>query len=74
MVNGLRDEGRNIAVLLCPFVNWTVVLHRSKFTIFLLNKEEIGSVGTPRFPDGASSEVFSNELVNLLYFKLGERE
>ncbi len=47
MVNGLRDEGRNIAVLLCPFVNWTVVLHRSKFTIFLLNKEEICYIWTP---------------------------
>ncbi len=74
VVNGLGNKRGDVAILLGSVVDRAVVLDRTKFTIFLLNKEEIGSVGTPRFPDGASSEMFGNELVNLLYFKLGERE
>jgi len=47
MVNGLGNEGRDIAISLCPFVNWTVVLHRSQFAVLLFDEEEICSIWAP---------------------------
>ena len=46
-VNSLGNKGRNIAISLCPFVNWMVVLHGSQFAIFLLDEEEICGIWTP---------------------------
>ena len=73
-IDGLGNEGRDIAILLGPTVDWVVVLDGTKFAIFLLDKKEIGGVGTPRFSDSSPSEVFCYELVDFLYFELGERE
>ena len=40
-------EGRDVAVLLGPSVDWSVVLDRAKLSVFLFDEEEVGGVRAP---------------------------
>ena len=46
-VDRLRNEGRDVAIPLGPFVYRAVVLDGSEFSIFLFDEEEICGIGTP---------------------------
>jgi hypothetical protein len=48
-VDGLWDERGDVPVLLRPFIHRSVVLDWAQLPIFLFDKEEIGSIGAPRF-------------------------
>ena len=45
MVNDLGYQWGHIFILLCPFVQWSIVLYWMEFAIFLFNEEEIGCIG-----------------------------
>ena len=73
VVDSLGNEWGDVAVFLGPTVDRAVVLNWMELAIFLFDKEEVHGVGAPGFLDSAPLQVFSYELVDLLYFKLGER-
>jgi hypothetical protein len=70
VVDGLRDQGRNIVVLLCPFIHGLIVLYQAQLFIFLFDEEEVGSIGTPQFADCPPLQVFGHKLVGLCYLIL----
>jgi hypothetical protein len=70
VIDGLQDQGRDIAVLLRPFINRLVVLHWVQLSVFLFDKEEVGSVGASGFADCPPLQVLGHELVGLCYFIL----
>ncbi len=47
MIDGLRDEGGDVAIPLRPFVYWSIILYRSELAILFLDKEEVCCVGAP---------------------------
>ena len=53
-VDSLENKGGNVAVPFGPFVYWSIILDRSEFPIFLLDKEEICGIGAPGFADRSS--------------------
>ena len=69
-VNGLGNEGGDVAVLFGPLIDGVIVLNRAEFPILLFYKEEIGSIRAPGFSDHPSFKVFSHKLVGLSYFVL----
>jgi hypothetical protein len=71
-VNRLWNKGHRVAVLSRPFVNGTIVLHWSEFSVALLYEKEVSGVGAPGFSDSASFEVFLYELAHFSLFSLGE--
>ena len=61
-------------IFLGPLVDRSVVLDRTELPIFLFDEEEICGIGAPQLSDGSSFQVFIDELMDLLYFHLGEGE
>src|SRR5258708_40194105 len=61
-------SGDTLRFFLRPTVDRAIVLDWAELPVFLFDEEEIRGVGTPRFSDGASCQVFGDELLNLLYF------
>src|SRR5258708_34166771 len=47
MVNCLGNKGGDVAIPFGPLVYWIVVLDGSEFPVFLLDKEEVRSIGAP---------------------------
>jgi hypothetical protein len=47
VVDGLGNQGGDIAVSLCSFIDGSVVLDWAKFSVLFLNKEEVGGIGAP---------------------------
>ena len=45
MVAGIR--GGDVPILYSPFVEWSIILDRSKFSVFLLYEEEVCCIGAP---------------------------
>ena len=45
MVDDLGNKGGYISVLFCPFVDGSVVLYWSKFSILFFYKEEVSCIG-----------------------------
>ena len=70
-VDDLGNQWGDIPVPFGPLVYWPVVLYWVQFSILLLDKEEVCSIGTDGLPDGISFQVFLNELVGFRYFCLG---
>src|SRR6266850_4345508 len=60
----------DISVLLRPFVQWSIILYRTKFSIFLFDKKEICCIWSPRWTYCSSSEVFGDEFVGFFFFYL----
>src|SRR6266478_6309522 len=71
-IDDLGNQWGHVLVPLGPFVDRTVILYGSEFSIFLLDEEEVSGVGAPRFSYGASFQMFLDEAVNLLDFFLVE--
>ena len=55
-----------------PGVHWSVILHRSEFSVFLLDEEEGGCVGAFRWLDGSAGSVFFEELGEFSLLGSGE--
>jgi len=49
-----------------PFVDGSVILYWSKFSVLLLDEEEVGGIGAPGFSYSASFQMFLDEVVDLL--------
>ncbi len=47
MVDGLGNEGGDVAVPLCPLVYWMIVLHGLELAVLLFDEEEVCCIGTP---------------------------
>jgi hypothetical protein len=50
-INGLRNERGDVLILLGPLVDWSIVLYQSQLSVFLFDKEEVGSIWAPGFMD-----------------------
>jgi hypothetical protein len=69
-VNSLQDQRGDIVILLHPLIDRPVVLDQAELPVFLFDKEEVGSVGTPQLADSPLFEVLCHKLVGLCYFIL----
>ncbi len=74
VVNSLGNKWGDVAVFLGPTVDGAIILDWMEFAIFLFDEEEVCGIGAPGFPDSAPLQVFSYELMDLLYLKLSEGE
>jgi hypothetical protein len=70
VIYGLWDERRDIVVPFCPFIHRLVVLHWTQLSVFLFNKEEVGSIGASRLMNHFSLQVLRYEFVGFHYFIL----
>ena len=57
-----------------PFIDGSVVLYWSEFSIFLFDEEKVGGVGAPGFSYGASLQVLLDEVMDFLDFFLIKRQ
>jgi hypothetical protein len=55
-----------------PFVKGSVILYWSEFSIFFLDKEEIGGVGALGWADSIPSEMFFYKFSGFFNFFLSE--
>jgi hypothetical protein len=72
VVNSLGNKGGDVPIFLGPFVDWPIILYWSQFSIFLLNKEEVGCIWTPGFTDCSAPQVFFNKFLHFLFFQFCE--
>ena len=56
-----------------PFIDGSIVLYWSEFSVLLFDEEEVGGVGAPGFSYGAPFQVFLDEIMDLLDLFLIER-
>jgi len=74
VINGLGDEGGDVTISLCPFIDGAIVLDGSQFSIFLFDKEEVCGIRAPGFMDCSPFQVFRNKFLCFHDFTLGKRE
>jgi hypothetical protein len=73
-VDDLGNERRDVPVADCPFVEGSVVLHRTKLAILLFDEEEVGRIGAFGFMDSSPSQMLFYKFMTLHDFFLGEWE
>src|SRR5216684_3342066 len=74
VINSLGNEGGDITISFCPFINGVVVLDRLQFSILLFDKEEICGIRAPGFADCSPFQVFSHKFLCFGDFALDKRK
>jgi hypothetical protein len=72
LVDEFRYQWERVGIAYGPLVDRLVVLHRSKFSIFLLDIEETHLVGTFGRSDDSSFHMFYYEFVQFFLLRLGQ--
>jgi len=65
---GISSRGY-VSILDGPFVDWSVVLYRSQFTVLLFDEEEQHGIGALGSSYGASFQMFVDEFLEFFLFR-----
>jgi len=71
-INGLRYKGGDVTVLLRPLVDRSIILDWTELPVFLFDKEEICSIGAPRFMDCSPLQMFSYKFLRFCNLALSQ--
>ncbi len=71
MIDGLGNEGGDVAISLCPFIDWAIVLYGSQLAIFLFDEKEVCCIWAPQLTDHTPLQMLGYKFLCFSNFALG---